>query len=211
MAPVSGVVVSQTVRPIEATCDEGVRENQVRPVRSDEETPFLWGSPLRALKNRGGPVKIQPAAMRESPAEPYACRDLAAERLDGDFFTRAVSSSSRRIIVVDDHRDGADSLALLLEEAGHHVAAFYSTDRVLALAEVFRPHVVFLDLSLRGLTAFSLARQIREAAWGATTRLVATTGWVHPTPADLIRTEAFDECLLKPFDLLELERVVTAP
>ena len=51
-----------------------------------------------------------------------------------------------RVLVVDDHRDAADSTALLLEGWGHEAATAYSAEQCLAVAKVFNPDIVLMDI-----------------------------------------------------------------
>jgi CheY-like chemotaxis protein len=64
-----------------------------------------------------------------------------------------------RVLIVDDNYDGADSLAMLLEEVGHETHLAHDGVEALEVAERIRPDAVLLDIGLpklerlRGLPA----------------------------------------------------------
>jgi CheY-like chemotaxis protein len=102
------------------------------------------------------------------------------------------------VLIADDHRDGADSLALLLAALGHRVAVARTGPEVLAAAARDRPDAVVMELRLPDLDGWEVARRLR--AGGCPARLVAVT--THGRPADRERSRAagIDVHLLKPAD-----------
>lgn len=111
----------------------------------------------------------------------------------------------RRILVVDDHRDGAESLARLLQVMGHETAIAYDGLTAVAIAESFRPDVVLLDLGLPGLDGCDAARRIRAEPWGKKMVLIAATGWDQRERA---HEAGFDHHMVKPVDLGELAKLL---
>ncbi|MFO0863721.1 MAG: PAS domain S-box protein [Gemmataceae bacterium] len=81
-----------------------------------------------------------------------------------------------RILVVDDNRDSADSLAAVLDAAGHLTAVAYDGLKAAELAEEFQPEIALLDIGLPGMTGHELATEIRRQAAGRDLLLVAMTG-----------------------------------
>jgi signal transduction histidine kinase len=59
-------------------------------------------------------------------------------------------SISRRVLIVDDSLDGAESLSMLLEMAGHQTWQAHDGVEAIASAERLRPDVVLLDIGLPG-------------------------------------------------------------
>ena len=94
-----------------------------------------------------------------------------------------------------------DSLAVLLDMAGHETQAVHSGREALARAESFQPDVIQLDIGLPEMDGYEVARRIRELPGGRAVRLVAVTG--YGGPEDRLRTRAagFDAHLLKPLEL----------
>ena len=56
--------------------------------------------------------------------------------------------SRRRVLVVDDNKDGANSLAVLIEMSGHEIRIAHDGPEALDAARQFKPEVVFLDIGL---------------------------------------------------------------
>jgi CheY-like chemotaxis protein len=112
------------------------------------------------------------------------------------------------VLVVDDNHDAAETLAALLDLMGH--AAPVANDGLQALrimAEV-RPHVVFLDLGMPGMSGYEVAAHIRKDPRYAGVKLVALTGWGGA--GDQARTAAvgFDVHLTKPAGRDAIESVL---
>jgi PAS domain S-box-containing protein len=114
-----------------------------------------------------------------------------------------------RVVVVEDNHDAADSLRLLLELRGHHVAVAYSgpegVDKVLAE----RPDVVVCDIGLPGFDGYEVARRLRQLPGLEKTVLVALTGYGQDEDRRRSQEAGFDQHLVKPADPAELERVLT--
>ena len=106
----------------------------------------------------------------------------------------------RKVLIVDDLKDSADSLELLLQNAGHETWTAYDGPSALEVAERVRPDVVLLDVGLPGLNGYEVCRRIRGEPWGRTAKIVAVTGW--GTEADRRHGEeaGFDLHLVKPID-----------
>ncbi len=83
----------------------------------------------------------------------------------------------RRILVVDDHFDTARSMAMTLSMLGHEVEFAMNGSSALALCDVFRPNVVFVDMNLPDLHGADLSRQLRIKAEPFKIRVIALTGY----------------------------------
>src|SRR5687768_9341086 len=141
-------------------------------------------------------------------AEPV---DQPDARSPGD----AESFAKWSILVVDDSQDGADSLAFLLQAAGHEVETAYDGRTALTLAEQRRPDVVLLDIGMPEMSGYDVARAIRREAWGRNMRLIALTGWGQAEHRRRSLEAGFDDHLVKPVELDVLENLlqmgITAP
>lgn len=115
-----------------------------------------------------------------------------------------------RVLVIDDCPDTAESFAILLGMWGHEVRTVPDGPAALALTEAYRPEVVLLDLGMPGMDGFQVARALRAAPAAASARLVCLTG--HTQEEDRRRAIAAgcDDFLVKPPDLLALERLLAA-
>jgi signal transduction histidine kinase/ActR/RegA family two-component response regulator len=117
--------------------------------------------------------------------------------------TRSVApptTARRRVLIVDDSEDGAESLALLLQVAGHETQAAYDGYEAVAIAERMRPDAILLDIGLPGLNGYDVCRRIRQTTWGAHVLMVALTGWGQDDDRQRSRDAGFDQHLVKPVD-----------
>lgn len=107
--------------------------------------------------------------------------------------------ASCRVLVVDDDAAVADSMRVLLQTDGHEVRVAASGEAAVELARSFRPHLVLLDIGLRGMDGYAVARQLRaQQAADETVRLVAVTGYGHGDARDRSVGAGFDRHLVKP-------------
>ncbi|POR53519.1 PAS/PAC sensor hybrid histidine kinase [Paraburkholderia eburnea] len=116
---------------------------------------------------------------------------------------------ARRVLVVDDNRDAAESLALLLSIAGHDVRVAHAGEEALALAGVFRPQTVLLDLGMPGLSGYDVARALRAMPDSADMVVVALTGWGQEEDRRKTGAAGFDWHITKPADPEQIMRLLT--
>jgi CheY-like chemotaxis protein len=114
----------------------------------------------------------------------------------------------RRILVVDDNTDAAQSLALLLELAGHDVRVAHDGVETLAVASEFEPEVVLLDLGMPKMDGYETARRLRNESWGQQVMLVALTGWGQQRDRERTAEAGFDLHLVKPIAEFELFQAI---
>ncbi len=117
---------------------------------------------------------------------------------------------SRRILIVDDSEDGAESLALLLQFAGHETHKAHDGVEALEAAERFRPDVVLLDIGLPRLNGYEVCRRIRQEPWGKDMVLVALTGWGQEEDRHRSRDAGFNTHMVKPVDHDLLRKVLAS-
>jgi PAS domain S-box-containing protein len=116
--------------------------------------------------------------------------------------------AGRRVLVADDNKDAAESLAMLLELAGHEVRVVHDGRAALSLAHTFRPEVAFLDIGMPQMNGHEIAMALRHQPWGAGVYLIALTGWGQE--GDRLRAikAGFDRHLTKPVDPDMLEGLI---
>jgi PAS domain S-box-containing protein len=123
-----------------------------------------------------------------------------------------VPESPRRILVVDDNVGAAKMLSLLLSRLGpHEVRTAHDGNTTFALAEDFRPDIIFLDIGLPAMDGFEVARRIRANAKLNNILLVAVTGYGQDEDRRKSREAGFDEHLVKPVDVASLRRMISHP
>jgi CheY-like chemotaxis protein len=124
--------------------------------------------------------------------------------------TAQVPAASRRILIVDDNLDGAESLAMVLEEAGHTTHVAHDGVEAIAAAERVRPEAVLLDIGLPKLDGYEVCHRIRETSWGKPLLMVALTGWGQDEDRHRSRQAGFDAHLVKPVDFELLFKLLAA-
>jgi PAS domain S-box-containing protein len=137
---------------------------------------------------------------------PAAKTPGAAERADVD--GRPADMFGLRILVVDDNINAADSLATLLELAGHEVRVAYEGEAALLVAEAFKPQVVLLDIGMPGMDGYEVGRQLRQKPQTRSALLIAITGWGGPEDLRRSKEAGFDHHLVKPVEPSALQRLL---
>jgi CheY-like chemotaxis protein len=122
----------------------------------------------------------------------------------------SVPAMGRRILIVDDNEDGAESLALLLQVAGHETHMAHDGLAAIEAAERLRPDAVLLDIGLPRMNGYEVCSRIRKAAWGKNVVLVALTGWGQEEDRHRSREAGFDAHMVKPVDFDALLNLVAS-
>jgi PAS domain S-box-containing protein len=147
--------------------------------------------------DRGSTFEVRlPLAQTAAVAAPAAVDPGRYERL------------GRRIVVADDNRDGADSLALVLQAFGCEVRTAYDGAGAVRETATFRPHAVILDIGMPGVDGLEAARRIRALPGFDRVMLVAVTGWGQERDRQATRDAGFDEHVVKPADPLVLRALI---
>ncbi len=115
-----------------------------------------------------------------------------------------------RILVVDDNRDAAESLCMLLNQAGAEVRMAHDGPQALAVFETWRPHMVLLDIGMPGMDGYEVARRLRSSRQEPRASIVALTGWGQDEDRRRAREAGFDHHLIKPVDLEALQSLIAA-
>jgi len=108
------------------------------------------------------------------------------------------SGDMGKVLVVDDWRDGADSLAMLLDLAGYETATAYDGAQALEVAQRFEPDTVILDINMPVMDGKEAARQLRRVSLNQDLVLVALTA--QERGPDTSTLDDFDLYLQKPCD-----------
>ena len=148
------------------------------------------------LKNDGGSVRPK---TKPTSAEPGSARS-----------TGPSLHRQTRVLIVDDSPDIAESTATLLGLYGYTVNTATDGEHALAVARVFLPHAILLDLGMPGLDGFAVARAIRASKDLCNVMLVAVSG--YGTDEDRTHTKAagFDHHFMKPLDIDDFQSTIMA-
>ncbi len=115
-------------------------------------------------------------------------------------------STSGALLVVEAHADTAESLQLLLETLGYVVHVALDAATALVLVDRFTFDLAFVAIGLPDVDGYALARRLR--ALGRPRILVALTGYGHDTDRQRATDAGFDDHLLKPATVEQLETVL---
>ena len=118
------------------------------------------------------------------------------------------TSKSLRVLIVDDNRDGADALGLLVEALGHQVHVTYGGKQALDVATAFRPDLMLVDLLMPGMGGCEFTKHIRQIPSFAKTQIVAVTGQKDNEDKALAMRAGFNDYLVKPASLAEIQAVL---
>jgi CheY-like chemotaxis protein len=120
--------------------------------------------------------------------------------------------SATRILIVDHDRQVGTSLTFMLSSRGYdEVRAVRSARRAVAIAESFRPGLVFLDIELPDQGALEVADQLRKGARQHAMRLIALTSNAEHERREEDRIAGFERYLMKPLVQSELDKILGRP
>ncbi len=118
-------------------------------------------------------------------------------------------SESLSVLVVDDNKDAADTLALVLQLAGHRTRTAGDGPQALAAAREFRPEAALVDIGLPGdLDGYEVARRLRQEPGMEGMLLVAVTGYGTAEDMARAREAGFDGHITKPADTNSVRRLL---
>jgi CheY-like chemotaxis protein len=114
------------------------------------------------------------------------------------------------VLVVDDNVGAASMLALLLGRLGaDRVEVAADGFSAVRKAEELIPDVILLDIGLPGMDGYQVARELRQRPQLERSVLVALTGYGQEQDRARSREAGFDEHLVKPASVDDLQRVLT--
>jgi CheY-like chemotaxis protein len=109
---------------------------------------------------------------------------------------RPAADARRRVLLIEDHKDNAQTLAALLEQAGHSVFVTHDGRDAVLTAERVRPEVVLLDLGLPGVDGYNVAAALRRHDATADALIVAISGYGQQRDRDRSRAAGIDRHFL---------------
>jgi signal transduction histidine kinase/CheY-like chemotaxis protein len=142
-------------------------------------------------------VRLPLAGVQASEAVPAPARSI------GKTF------SGRRIVIIDDNHDANQTLAMMLEIAGHEVASALDGPSGLQVIQSFRPDVVVLDIGLPQIDGYEVARRLRADNATKDIRIIALTGYGQENDVAQAREAGFDAHLLKPARMDDMLKLIS--
>ena len=206
-----------------AVCDEGIGMEQelterafdlfTQAKRSSDRSQGGLGLGLALVRNlvelHGGSVACaSPGPGRGSTFTvtlPLATPVAAPESAPAG---AAASGGPLRVMVVDDNVDAAETLAMLLDAAGHAVEVEHDSRRALERARAAAPDVFLLDIGLPEIDGNELARRLLAQPETADAVLIAVSGYGQEQDKRAAREAGFRHHLVKPVDFDQLAELL---
>jgi two-component system CheB/CheR fusion protein len=144
-------------------------------------------------------------------ALPVSAADIRHDREFENRVKTAVTVGAfraRRVMIVDDHEEMRKSVSRLVRAWGHEVALAADGPSALALAETFQPECAIIDISMPGMNGIELGRRLRQRFPAAQLRMIALSGYPGEDIREGSLAAGFDAYLVKPGNILELERLL---
>jgi CheY-like chemotaxis protein len=96
--------------------------------------------------------------------EPAERADAGSKKLKtGTFMAEATDSTQKpRVLVADDEQVIANTLAIILNQAGFEARAVYSGEKALELLDSFQPNMLISDVIMTGMTGIEAAIKTQE-------------------------------------------------
>ena len=113
---------------------------------------------------------------------------------------RANRCVGRKVLVVDDNKAAAKTLSMAVKMLGNEVRSAHNGQEGIAVAELFLPDVILMDIGMPRMNGYEAARHIRRQAWGRDMLLVALTGWGQEQDRERTLEAGFNHHLVKPAD-----------
>jgi CheY-like chemotaxis protein len=114
-----------------------------------------------------------------------------------------------RILIVDDDRGVGTALTFMLAARGYdHVRSVRSARRAVAMTDLYRPALVFLDLELPDDGALAVANHLRRGSLLHALRLIALTSDPEHESREWARAAVFERYLFKQLAQSELDKVL---
>ncbi|RMF95934.1 MAG: response regulator [Candidatus Schekmanbacteria bacterium] len=115
-----------------------------------------------------------------------------------------------RVLVIDDERFIVDFFKESIEKIDPNikVQGAYSGFEAGELVHLFKPHIVFLDLVMKGIDGFQVCKRLKESPETNGIKIVAITGYPSKHNIDKIKEYGAVEVLEKPIKMIDIRRIL---
>lgn len=115
---------------------------------------------------------------------------------------------SKNILIIDDEPDIVKTVALALELDGYKVNTAATGTEAMDKIRLYLPDLVIVDMVLPGISGKDIARLIKNNKTYKHISVILITALAQEREKEAIENERIDCCLIKPFDLEQLEEKV---
>ncbi len=119
-------------------------------------------------------------------------------------------SSGTRVLVVDDNADAATSMMMFLKIWGYDARIAHNGISALEIAEIYRPHIILLDIGLPLMNGYEVAERIRKMEGMEKVRLIALTGYGQDEDRRRAQDAGIDHHMVKPIDPMALQALLVS-
>jgi PAS domain S-box-containing protein len=143
-------------------------------------------------------VPIQSAETARMPKETAATGMLG----------RLKEPGTVRVLVVDDRKNNRLLLRALLQPAGFLVKEAADGSEGCALAQVWQPHIILMDLRMPVMDGYEAVRLIRESESGNGIPIIAVTASAFDEDEVMVKEAGFNGYIRKPFRMYEILEII---
>jgi CheY-like chemotaxis protein len=122
----------------------------------------------------------------------------------GDLDTRL------RVLAVDDDATTRETIALLVRLHGHDARTASDGPTALALAALYRPDVILLDVTMPGMNGWAVAQYLRGDPVTRNAYIVGVTGYASDLDRQRSLEAGCNDHWAKPFEGDQLARLLEA-
>jgi CheY-like chemotaxis protein len=166
----------------------------------------------KLVELHGGSVEARSAG-RDQGSEFIVRLPLISEPALPEKAGGAIAAATRRwrMLIVDDRAEQTRTMRMLVQRMGHETHIASDGASALRILEEFPCDVALIDIGLRGMSGYDLARRIRERPKFKGMVLIAQTGWGRDEDRQRSREAGFDHHLVKPIDRRLLAELLADP
>jgi CheY-like chemotaxis protein len=131
-----------------------------------------------------------------------------------DYISDMSEKMKTTVLIVGDNQDAAETLAILIRDAGHEALVAYDTESGLTVANNSLPDFIFHDVGMPAFDGYEAARRLRRSEKFARTILVAVTPDDATEDRKRAKLAGFDLHMSKPVyfeDLIEILKRSSRP
>lgn len=117
----------------------------------------------------------------------------------------AIDYKQPLILIVDDHKDNLLFARYIIESLGMRPAITDNSEKCLKLVKILLPDLILLDIVMPGLNGIEITRIVKQDSQTRHIPIIAVTGLTRPQDTSQIIEVGFDDYIIKPYLIEELE------